>query len=91
MSTHLTSRSKRTKPTAFLEPKVTVHVEEAAGPCVIIHTRAGLRGKYRFDLEKYAKKVSKRSDAVFDAATAVRMLENPAPASEALLDILALD
>jgi len=91
MSTHLTYHNKRLKLTAFHEPKVSVGVEVPGRYVVIWPRAAAMRGNYRGFLEKTAKKVSKRSDAVFDAATAVRMLENPAQASEALLDILALD
>lgn len=44
-----------------------------------------------FRIDVPVKKAKKQSDAVFDAATAVRMLEDPAPANSALLEILALD
>lgn len=89
MSKRLIPRSgKRTEPTNFLfRLGDDAHPENKRFRYVIRYPEI-----YRkVSLERPAKKDSKQSDAVFDAATAVRMLENPTPASAALLDILALD
>lgn len=95
MSAHLTPRSRRNKlTTLFLRVGDDAPAEKKnKGPYTVL-LPAGYR---RFSMERSAKiersakKASQQSDAVFDAATAVRMLENPAPASSDLLDILALD